>query len=66
MSSDKSAVPGAAEGAREGRRGQGRRSARREVTVVLEFLRGEGLENLSRKYAVTAPPRRRLARRLPR
>jgi len=62
MSNNKSAVPGAAEGARRatgeapgtGRRGQGRWSARRKVTVVLELLRGEDLENLSRKYAVTA------------
>jgi len=62
MSNNKPAVPGAAEGARRataeapgtGRRGQGRWSARRKVAVVLELLRGDDLETLSRKYAVTA------------
>jgi transposase-like protein len=37
-----------------GRRGKGRWSAERKMAVVLEFLRGEDLESLSRKYAVTA------------
>jgi hypothetical protein len=62
MSSNKQAVPGAAEGARRatgeapgtGRRGKGRWSAKRKVAVVLELLRGEDLEGVSRKYAVTA------------
>ena len=53
----------AAEGARRatgeamesvGRRGKGRWSAKRKMAVVLELLRGEDLETLSRKYAVTA------------
>lgn len=62
MSNNKPAVSGAAEGARRatgeapetGRRGKGRWSAKRKMTVVLELLRGEDLESLSRKYAVTA------------
>ena len=62
MSNSKQAVPGASEGARRatgeapetGRRGKGRWSARRKMAVVLELLRGEDLESLSRKYAVTA------------
>jgi hypothetical protein len=62
MSNSKPAVPGAAEGARRatgedpgtGRRGAGRWSAKRKMAVVLELLRGEDLESLSRKYAVTA------------
>ena len=37
-----------------GHRGKGRWSAKRKMAVVLEFLRGEDLESLSRKYAVTA------------
>ena len=53
---------GAAKGARRAtgagpdsaRGGKGRWSARRKVTVVLELLRGEDLETLSRKYTVTA------------
>ena len=35
-------------------RGTGRWSARRKVTVVLELLRGEDLEAMSRQYGVTA------------
>ena len=35
-------------------RGKGRWSARRKVTVVLELLRGEDLEAMSRQYGVTA------------
>lgn len=62
MSTNKQSVPGAAEGARRatgeapgtGRRGKGRWSAKRKMAVVLELLRGEDLESLSRKYAVTA------------
>lgn len=62
MSSNKQSVPGASEGARRataeapgtGRRGKGRWSAKRKMAVVLELLRGEDLESLSRKYAVTA------------
>ena len=33
---------------------KGRWSARRKVTVVLELLRGEDLEAMSRQYGVTA------------
>ncbi len=62
MSNNKQAVSGAAEGARRatgeapetGRRGKGRWSAKRKMAVVMELLRGEDLESLSRKYAVTA------------
>ena len=62
MSNSKRADSGAAEGARRatveapesGRRGKGRWSAKRKMSVVLELLRGEDLETLSRKYAVTA------------
>lgn len=62
MSNSKKADSGAGEDARRavetapesGRRGQGRWSAKRKVSVVLELLRGEDLESLSRKYAVTA------------
>lgn len=62
MSNSKRADSGAAEGARRaaeagpesGRRGKGRWSAKRKMAVVLELLRGEDLESLSRKYAVTA------------
>ena len=62
MSNSKQSVPGAAEGARRatgeapgtGRRGKGRWSAKRKMAVVLELLRGDDLETLSRKYAVTA------------
>lgn len=62
MSTRKQAVPGAAEGDRRatgeapgaGRRGKGRWSAKRKMTVILELLRGEDLESLSRKCAVTA------------
>lgn len=53
---------GAAEGARRAtreapgadRHGKGRWSAKRKLSVVLELLRGQDLESLSRKYAVTA------------
>lgn len=62
MSTNKQVVPGAAEGARRatgeapgtGRRGKGRWSAKRKMAVVLELLRGEDLESVSRKHAVTA------------
>ena len=62
MSNSKQSVPGAAEGARRatgeapgtGRHGKGRWSAKRNMAVVLELLRGEDLESVSRKYAVTA------------
>ena len=62
MSNSKQAVPGAAEGARRatgeapgtGPHGKGRWSAKRKMGVVLELLRGDDLETLSRKYAVTA------------
>ena len=61
MSNSKRADSGAAEGARRateagpesGRHGKGRWSAKRK-RAVLELLRGEDLESLSRKYAVTA------------
>ena len=62
MSNSRRADSGAAEGARRatgeapesGRRGKGRWSAKRKVAVVLELLRGEDLESLSRQYAITA------------
>ena len=62
MSNSEKVDSGAAEGARRatgealesGRRGNGRWSAKRKVAVVLELLRGEDLESLSRKYAITA------------
>ena len=62
MSNSKRADSGAGEDARRaaeaapesGRGGQGRWSAKRKVSIVLELLRGEDLESLSRKYAVTA------------
>jgi len=62
MSTGKKVDFGASEGARRATGeapelkagGRGRRSARRKVTVVLELLRGEDLETLSRRYAVTA------------
>jgi hypothetical protein len=62
MSNSRNVDSGAAEGARRatgeapesGRRGKGRWSAKRKVAVVLELLRGEDLESLSRKYAITA------------
>ena len=62
MSNSRNVDSGAAEGARRatgeapesGRRGKGRWSSKRKVTVVLELLRGEDLESLSRKYAITA------------
>lgn len=62
MSNSKQSVPGAAEGARRatgeapgtGRHGKGRWSAKRKMAVVLELLRGDDMETLSRKYAVTA------------
>ena len=62
MSNSRKVDSGAAEGARRatgeavelvGRRGKGRWSAKRKMAVVLELLRGEDLESLSRKYAVT-------------
>ena len=48
MKEGESACPTARE------RTQGRWSAKRKAAVVLELLRGEDLESLSRKYAVTA------------
>jgi hypothetical protein len=63
MSDSRKVESGAAEGARRatgeaadsvGRRGKGRWSAKRKMAVVLELLRGEDLETLSRKNAVTA------------
>jgi transposase len=63
MSNSKNSASGASEGARRatgeapeagGRRGQGRWSAKRKMAVVVELLRGEDLETLSRKYAVMA------------
>ena len=62
VSKQNKADSGAAKGARRatgevpesGRRGKGRWSAKRKAAVVLELLRGEDLESLSRKYAVTA------------
>jgi transposase-like protein len=62
MSNSGKVDSGAAEGARRatgeasevGRGGKGRWSAKRKMAVVLELLRGEDLETLSRKCAVTA------------
>ena len=62
MSNGKQAVPGAAEGARRAageapatsRHGKGRWPAKRKMAVVLELLRGDDLESLSRNSAVTA------------
>ena len=62
MSNSRKVDSGAAEGARRatgevpesGRGGKGRWSAKRKMVVVLELLRGEDLETLSRQYAVTA------------
>ena len=61
MSNSGKVDSGAAEGARRatgeapesvGRRGKGRWSAKRKMAVVMELLRGENLETLSRKYAL--------------
>ena len=57
MSNSRKVDSGAAEGARRatgeapesGRRGKGRWSSKRKMAVVLELLRGEDLERLSRK-----------------
>jgi transposase-like protein len=62
MSTGKKLDSGASEGARRATgdapeskvRGAGRWSAKRKVSVILELLRGEDLESLSRRYAVTA------------
>ena len=62
MSKQKPGEAGASEGARRATgeasasptRGTGRWSARRKVSVVLEFLRGADLETLSRRHGVTA------------
>lgn len=62
MSRQKPSEAGASEGARRATgeasasptRGTGRWSARRKVSVVLEFLRGADLETLSRRHGVTA------------
>ena len=62
MSRQKPGEAGASEGARRATgeasasptRGTGRWSARRKVSVVLEFLRGADLETLSRRHGVTA------------
>ena len=62
MSMGKKLDSGASEGARRATgdvpeskaRGAGRWSAKRKVSVILELLRGEDLEGLSRRYAVTA------------
>ncbi len=63
MSRQKPSEAGASEGARRAtgeasasrpRAGRGRWSARRKVSVVLEFLRGADLESLSRRHGVTA------------
>lgn len=62
MSTGKKPDSGASEGARRATgdaseskaRGAGRWSARRKVSVIMELLRGEDLEGLSRRYAVTA------------
>jgi transposase len=62
MSNGRKVDSGASEGARRateeapeaGGGGKGRWSAKRKMVVVLELLRGEDLETLSRKCAVTA------------
>lgn len=62
MSKQKPGEVGASEGARRATgeasasptRGTGRWSARRKMSVVLEFLRGADLETLSRRHGVTA------------
>ena len=63
MSKGKNMDSGASEGARratgeapesEALIGRGRWSARRKVSVVIDLLRGEDLELLSRKHGVTA------------
>jgi len=63
MSRQKPGEAGASEGARRAtgeasasstRTGRGRWSARRKMSVVLEFLRGADLESLSRRHGVTA------------
>ena len=62
MSTGKQPDSGASEGARRATgdapeskaRGAGRWSAKRKVSVIMELLRGEDLEGLSRRYAVTA------------
>lgn len=63
MSKGKNMDSGASEGARratgeapesEALNGRGRWSARRKVSVVIDLLRGEDLELLSRKHGVTA------------
>jgi len=62
MSKQKPGEAGASEGARRATgeasasptRATGRWSARRKVSVVLEFLRGADLEILSRRHGVTA------------
>jgi hypothetical protein len=62
MSKQKPGEAGASEGARRATgeasasptRGTGRWSARRKMSVVLEFLRGADLETLSRRHGVTA------------
>jgi transposase len=65
MSKGKNIDSGASEGARratgEGPEaetlvGRGRWSARRKVSVVVDLLRGEDLETLSRRHGVTAAP----------
>lgn len=63
MSNSEKVDSGAAEGARRatgeapessGRRGKGRWSSKRKAAVVVELLRGEDIESLSRRDAVTA------------
>ena len=62
MSNSKQTLPGAAEGAQRatgeapgtGPHGKGRWSAKRKMAAVLELLRGDDLETLSRNSAVTA------------
>jgi transposase-like protein len=63
MSKEKQSETGASEGARWATGeasasrplvGAGRWSARRKVSVVIELLKGESLESLSRRHGVTA------------
>ena len=63
MSKEKQHEAGASEGARKAIGeasvssalvGRGRWSARRQVSVVIELLKGESLESLSRRHGVTA------------
>ena len=75
MSQGKQHEAGASEGARRATGeasalsalvGTGRWSARRKVSVVIEWLKGESLEGLSRRHGVTAAKLSQWAWRVPR